>query len=449
MGSRKNVLYARVSTSEQNKKGLSIGEQVDDIQDFARREGVIIDENYIDRGKSGTNVNRPELQRMFKEIAAGKIETIYIKYANRLVRSSVYIESFRKVFDKYDVKIISINEDWAGLHDTSDRQMTCNIIGNVDASEPKRAKKRTTDGLRKSAMLGNWAVTRVPLGFKKEKNPMSPEHNLIKPLEEWREVIDIIVKKIIDDQATAESIANYLNSINALDRKWTGKVILKIATKPEYYGGYDQKYYQNLEGTHHSGFYDRKTHDEIDKIIHGRRKEKKYTYLFKQIARCDRCGSILTCDTTLKKVKRNNVSTNQTYLYYYCEDCNTRINETKLLPQVLFEYENKMMTVSEHEERDQWMEKLKRIRKKRELLEEDYANLIIDFDYYLKQRNMFTGEMKKLKETIDGITFESHSKFMDLPKDVQRKLIRENIKLVTVDCSKNRLKSIKVRSSGI
>jgi len=165
------LAYERVSSDEQGKKGFSISEQQNDIETYAMKRGDIIDRHYVDKGYSGTTMNRKNVKKMLKQVADGNVKKIYIKFANRLSRDDTMVRSLRKVFYKYKVEIVSINEDWAAEDDNADKKLSCDLVSRVDRAEPERAKIRTRAGLMMSAKLGNWCVPTVRLGFKKIPNP--------------------------------------------------------------------------------------------------------------------------------------------------------------------------------------------------------------------------------------------------------------------------------------
>ena len=60
------VFYGRVSTEEQSKYGYSIEAQRSEALKWAKQNNHEIKEFFIDEGKTGTNLNRPELKNMLK-----------------------------------------------------------------------------------------------------------------------------------------------------------------------------------------------------------------------------------------------------------------------------------------------------------------------------------------------------------------------------------------------
>lgn len=82
------ALYLRVSTEEQAQEGFSIEEQQRECQAFAQRQGWQIYEVYIDDGYSGTNGDRPALQRLLQDAEAGKFQGVVTHKIDRAYRNA-------------------------------------------------------------------------------------------------------------------------------------------------------------------------------------------------------------------------------------------------------------------------------------------------------------------------------------------------------------------------
>ena len=58
-GAKGTVLYARVSTEEQAKRGYSLAQQLEALRAYAGREGHEVLEEVVDAGQSGASLERP------------------------------------------------------------------------------------------------------------------------------------------------------------------------------------------------------------------------------------------------------------------------------------------------------------------------------------------------------------------------------------------------------
>ena len=61
------ALYARVSTTKQAEKDLSIPDQLKQMRDWCKRQGVGVAVEYVEPGASATDDRRPVFQQMIAE----------------------------------------------------------------------------------------------------------------------------------------------------------------------------------------------------------------------------------------------------------------------------------------------------------------------------------------------------------------------------------------------
>ena len=106
----KVALYARVST-EQQVENYSIPLQKERIKAFCVSKGWTDITEYIDGGYSGSNLNRPALQQLQKDIENKKINAVIVYRLDRLSRSqrdTLYL--IEEMFLPNNVEFISISE---------------------------------------------------------------------------------------------------------------------------------------------------------------------------------------------------------------------------------------------------------------------------------------------------------------------------------------------------
>ena len=95
-------LYMRLSVEDEtNNESTSIQTQRAMLTDHCRERGYRIVDCYVDDGQTGTNFERPEFQRMLRDIEAGKINTVICKDLSRFGRN--YYEA-GMYLDKYFVE---------------------------------------------------------------------------------------------------------------------------------------------------------------------------------------------------------------------------------------------------------------------------------------------------------------------------------------------------------
>ena len=132
---RKNVIYARCSTSGQKE---NLERQIDRLKTFSTANGYVIDEIYQEIA-SALNYNRKQYRKLFDEIINNKIERIIIEYKDRLLR--IGFDDFKALCDNFNVQLIVIdNSDDKTKH----QEITEDLISIIHhfSSKMYSARKR-------------------------------------------------------------------------------------------------------------------------------------------------------------------------------------------------------------------------------------------------------------------------------------------------------------------
>ena len=108
-GSKRIVLYARVSTEEQ-MNGYSIPDQLRELRAYAAREGYVVVEEAVDDGHSGADPHRPGLRRVMELAESGTIDVVLAKKRNRLFRSRLYRLLWDQDLGELGVKLIALDD---------------------------------------------------------------------------------------------------------------------------------------------------------------------------------------------------------------------------------------------------------------------------------------------------------------------------------------------------
>ncbi len=85
------ALYARVSTTKQAEKDLSIPDQLSQMQVWCRAQGHRVASEYVEAGASATDDRRPVFQRMITEACTtpSPFEAIVVHSLSRFFRDSL------------------------------------------------------------------------------------------------------------------------------------------------------------------------------------------------------------------------------------------------------------------------------------------------------------------------------------------------------------------------
>ncbi|MEM9591502.1 MAG: recombinase family protein, partial [Pseudomonadota bacterium] len=111
--------------------------------------------HYDDGGYSGGTMNRPALQRLLADIAAGKID--------RLTRSLLDFAKIVEIFDGKGVSFVSVTQAFNTT--TSMGRLTLNVLLSFAQFEREVTSERIRDKIAASKKKGMWMGGAVPLGY--------------------------------------------------------------------------------------------------------------------------------------------------------------------------------------------------------------------------------------------------------------------------------------------
>ncbi|MCM1092053.1 MAG: recombinase family protein [Muribaculum sp.] len=159
---RYEAIYARQSVDK--KDSVSIETQIDDCKRLCSG----IPRIYKDKGYSGKNTERPELQRLLNDIKAGIIQKVIVYKLDRISRNIVDFYKLYEVMKINGCMFKSCNEPF----DTADPIMGETIMGVLAVfaqMERNNIRVRIKDNYEYRIKDGRWASGKAPFGFKNGK----------------------------------------------------------------------------------------------------------------------------------------------------------------------------------------------------------------------------------------------------------------------------------------
>ena len=297
-------LYIRVSTDRQAKEGDSLEEQESELKKYCDYRGFRIHHILIEKGKSGGNTNRPEYQKLIKDIEAKKIDAVVVKKLDRLSRSLLDFEQLMTTMQANGVEFISLRESF----DTTTAMGKAMLrIALVFAQlEREQTSERLRDVLSFRASQGLFNGGMYPYGYTAINKELVPH------LKE-KKVVEVMIRQFIDLKSVAE-VAHFLNDQgyrNRLGKLWDRRQVQRTLQNPLYVG--KMKWGDALHQGLHQPLMSEKQFNEIQMIFKsGNRLVKESTtgaYLQKLLW-CD-CGHAMTPSHSLNKNRMR-------YDYYRC-----------------------------------------------------------------------------------------------------------------------------------
>ena len=162
------AVYTRKSTEEGLDQDFnSLDAQREACEAFIRSqksEGwVLVPNTYDDGGISGGTLERPALQRLMVDIAAGRVDIVVVYKVDRLTRSLADFAKLVETFDAAGASFVSVTQQFNTS--TSMGRLTLNMLLSFAQFEREVTAERIRDKIAASKRKGMWMGGPVPLGY--------------------------------------------------------------------------------------------------------------------------------------------------------------------------------------------------------------------------------------------------------------------------------------------
>ena len=164
------VIYAR--KSKITHKGDSIANQEEYCREYARLH-LKLPVNYEfkvyeDEGKSGFYADRPDFQRMIRDVEQNKIRAIVCYKLDRISRKMSDLTTMIDYLNKHNVALL-ISSNNLNTQDSNSKMMI-QMLGIIAEFERDVIKERITDNLIELAKDGRWMGGIPPTGFSVDRS---------------------------------------------------------------------------------------------------------------------------------------------------------------------------------------------------------------------------------------------------------------------------------------
>src|SRR5829696_1773908 len=119
---------------------------------------------YDDGAFSGASLDRPALQELLAEVAAGKVDIIVVYKVDRLTRSLADFAKLVELFDQHAVSFVSITQSFNTT--SSMGRLTLNVLLSFAQFEREVIGERVRDKIAASKRKGIWVGGPLPLGYR-------------------------------------------------------------------------------------------------------------------------------------------------------------------------------------------------------------------------------------------------------------------------------------------
>ncbi|MEB3750011.1 recombinase family protein [Geobacillus icigianus] len=318
----KVAIYVRVSTDEQAKEGFSIPAQRERLRAFCASQGWEIVQEYIEEGWSAKDLDRPQMQRLLKDIKKGNIDIVLVYRLDRLTRSVLDLYLLLQTFEKHNVAFRSATE----VYDTSTAmgRLFITLVAALAQWERENLAERVKFGIEQMIDEGKKPGGHSPYGYKFDK-----DFNCT-IIEEEADVVRMIYRMYCDGYGY-RSIADRLNELRVKPRiakEWNHNSVRDILTNDIYIGTYrwGDKVVPNNHPPIISETLFKKAQKEKEKRGVDRKRVGKF--LFTGLLQCGNCGGHKMQGSFDKREQKT---------YYRCTKCHRITNEKNILEPLLDE----------------------------------------------------------------------------------------------------------------
>lgn len=179
----KVAIYLRLSKEDDDlscssgakSESNSISNQRKLIYDFMKSHPELeLYDEYKDDGKSGSNFDRAEFQRMMKDIEAGKVNCVIVKDFSRLGRNYVETgEYLERIFPFLGIRFISVSDDYDSSSANAGEKLAATLKNLINDMYAKDISKKICSTMKNKRLRGDYIGNYAPYGYLKDENNRS------------------------------------------------------------------------------------------------------------------------------------------------------------------------------------------------------------------------------------------------------------------------------------
>ncbi len=408
--------YVRESTMQQAMHGYNIEEQKRVIEDYCRYHYKDYElEIFVEKGKSATSMNRPELQNLLEKVRKAKASKVVFHSLDRLTRDIADLYWLINYFDKNKIELVSVMESF-DLTSAIGRSHVYNS-GVYAQLESERTSERTIRAMKQAVVEGKYPFSHTPIGYDKIDKKLYPSKD-----QKQIDVVHYIFNTFADNRHNYQEVSNEIK--RRFDMKIDDQALYKMLHRRLYTG--TMEYRDIVVENYCEPLVDQKTFDEANansKII--KKRYRRAMYLFQNLVVCGNCDERMThtCGTGQHK---------KVYEYYRCKACGHRASQDEIIERKYFQLQG--LANEYYRDNSGYKEKRKEIalmRKNQKKLVEKQKAQGIDVETFYELFTNYENEINALSKELDSI--ERKENYWDnIEKTLQKEIIHKYVKLIRV-----------------
>ena len=448
------ALYIRLSIEDYKYDSLSIENQSLVLNEYAAAMPEALNAEimeFIDNGYSGTNFERPQVQKLIEMVRANKIDCIIVKDFSRFGRNSIETGYFiERVFPLFHTRFISISDDFDTNNfkgDTGGMDVAFKYLISEYYSRDMSIKTKSAKYAK--MQRGEYQSKICPYGYRKSAD------GRMEPDPEAAAVVQLIFQLAAEGNngtAIAKELfrrgyptpgeykaarGNHTHDISRTRGIWSASTVLRILEDERYIGSYviGKRAVLEVGGTrsrmkdrdkwyiipdHHPAIVEKSVFEKVQasQLRFSQPNKKKRDYPLKGKAFCGCCGHALS--RTMQKTS-----------YYYCRHSEAdeksrchkmRINAVELEKAVFITLKKQMEAAANLNpdgtvrldaaapERSEYEQQIEALQDGKRLLYERYLLREIDLDTYKAEKTACDELLLKTKNAYAAVLAQAKQK---------------------------------------
>lgn len=193
------VAYLRVSTEKQAEEGHGLESQKRDIENYCQKNELIIADWYVDDGYTGSNMDRPGLQRLIHDCSKKRVKCVVAFKLDRISRSMIDgIYLIERIFQPNNVKFCCVHDSVS--YDSPMEQAYTQMMAVFAQLDKNTMILRMRGGMLERVKNGYWmGGGNTPYCYKYDRNQGTlvpiPER-----AEKARQALDLFIQGYSDER---------------------------------------------------------------------------------------------------------------------------------------------------------------------------------------------------------------------------------------------------------
>src|SRR6202048_415448 len=233
------AFYARVSSDAQ-ARAHTIDSQVAALKERIAADGLQLepDHGYVDDGWSGTNLQRPALEKLRDAVAGGEIECIYVHAPDQLARRHAHQVLLIEEFRRSGAEIVFLNRV---IGHTAEDELLLQVQGIIAEYERTKILERARRGRRHAARCGAVsALTGAPFGYRYISCSQGGGVARFEIVDDEARIVHSIFGWIVLDRLSLRDVCRRLQRMGCKSprglRRWSATTLRSMLANPAYIG---------------------------------------------------------------------------------------------------------------------------------------------------------------------------------------------------------------------